>query len=219
MTCDTFYFSPVFRPKLLIIIHNQGFQNLPGTLSPLTFYQTKPSLTTGFMWNTFHYVISRSKNNLAEIRCFTDYNHTEYIFICVCVKYLNSIIYKLSKLIVLYVAQMPDGVIFSCFVKIPLDLCLRPPFSLCVVWKVNMCQAFKLCLSILPLFHVCLVSSLHCCFVFGRASRASMEKGRRAVCAHPGHLAAQRGRGRGGRWSRGSGSAGKKRRFPSSFSL
>lgn len=37
------------------------------------------------MWNTFHYVISRSKNNLAEIRCFTDYNQTEYIFICVCV--------------------------------------------------------------------------------------------------------------------------------------
>lgn len=73
-----------------------------------------------------------------------------------------------------------------------------------------MCQPFKYCLSILPLYLVWLVSSHYCCFVFGRASRASMETGRRAVCAQPGHLAAQRGRGRGGWWSRGSGSAGKK---------
>lgn len=34
-----------------------------------------------------------------------------------------------------------------------------------------------------------------------------------------GHLAAQRGRGRGGRWRRGRGSTGKKRHFPSSLSL
>ncbi|CAB1442100.1 unnamed protein product [Pleuronectes platessa] len=79
-------------------------------------------------------------------------------------------------------------------------------FSSCVVWKVSVCQAIKRCLSALPLYHVWLVSSHHCCLVFGRASRASMEKGRRAVCAQPGHLAAQRGRGCGGRWSRGSGS-------------
>lgn len=83
-------------------------------------------------------------------------------------------------------------------------------FSLCAVWKVSVCQAFKHCPSILPLYLVWLVSSHYCRFVFGRASRASMEKGRRAVCAQPGHLAAQRGRGRGGRWSRGSGSAGKR---------
>lgn len=44
----------------------------------------------------------------------------------------------------------------------------------------------------------------------GRASGASMETGRRAVCVQPGHLAAQRGRRRGGCWSGGSGSAGKK---------
>ncbi len=79
-----------------------------------------------------------------------------------------------------------------------------------LVWKVSVCQAFKHCPSVLPLYLVWLVSSHYCHFVFGRASRASMEKGRRAVCAQPGHLAAQRGRGRGGRRSRGSGSAGKR---------
>lgn len=84
-----------------------------------------------------------------------------------------------------------------------------PLFSLCVLWKVSVCQAFKHRSSILSLCHVWPVSSHHCCFVLRRASRASMEKGRRAVCAQPGHLAAQRGRGRGGRWSGGSGSAGK----------
>lgn len=67
------------------------------------------------------------------------------------------------------------------------------------------------------LYLVWLVSSHYCSFVFGRASRASMETGRRAACAQPGHLAAQRGRGRGGRWSRGSGSAGKRDIFPPLF--
>lgn len=94
-----------------------------------------------------------------------------------------------------------------------------PLFSLCVAWKVRACaSAFKRRLSVLPLYLVWLVSSHYCCFVFGRASRASMEKGRRAVCAQPGHLAAQRGRGRGGWWSRGSWVSGKKRNFPSPFS-
>lgn len=98
----------------------------------------------------------------------------------------------------------------NCFAKVSLGSSGCTLFSFCVVWKVNLRQAFKHCLSILPLYNVWLVSSHYCCFVFGRASRASMEMGRRAVCAHPGHLAAQRGRGRGGRWSRGSWSAGKK---------
>lgn len=98
----------------------------------------------------------------------------------------------------------------NCFEKASSSSPGCPLFSLCVVWKVSVCQAIKHCLSILPLYHVWLVSSHYCCFVFGRASRASMEKGRRAVCAQPGHLAAQRGRGCGGRWSRGSGSAGKR---------
>ncbi len=98
----------------------------------------------------------------------------------------------------------------NCFEKASSASPGCPLFSLCVVWKVSVCQAFKHCLSILPLYLVWLVSSHYCCFVFGRASRASMEEGRRAVCAQPGHLAAQRGRGRGGRWSRGSGSAGKR---------
>lgn len=98
----------------------------------------------------------------------------------------------------------------NCFEKASSSSPGCPLFSLCVVWKVSVCQAFKHCLSILPLYLVWLVSSHYCCFVFGRASRASMEEGRRAVCAQPGHLAAQRGRGRGGRWSRGSGSAGKR---------
>lgn len=71
----------------------------------------------------------------------------------------------------------------------------HPLFSLCVAWKVSVCQAFKHSLSIFPLYLVWLVSSHYCCFMFGRASRASMERGRRAVCAQPCHLAAQRGRG------------------------
>lgn len=75
----------------------------------------------------------------------------------------------------------------------------RPLFSFSILWKVSMCQAIKRRSSILPLCHVWLVSSHHCCSVFWRASRASMEKGRRAVCAQPGHLAAQRGRGCRGR--------------------
>lgn len=89
---------------------------------------------------------------------------------------------------------------------------LEPPLwssagsSLCYVcvWKANVFQFFKSCSSVLPLYFVCPPTTA--VFIFGRASRASMEMGRRAVCAQPGHLAAQRGRGRGGRWSRGRGS-------------
>lgn len=58
-------------------------------------------------------------------------------------------------------------------------------FSLCIVWKVRVCLPSNARLSILSLYHVWLMSSHYCCFVFGRASRASMEKGRRAVCAQP----------------------------------
>lgn len=92
---------------------------------------------------------------------------------------------------------------------------LCSPCSLCGRWLCASPSntACPFCL----LYLVWLVSSHYCSFVFGRASRASMETGRRAVCAQPGHLAAQRGRGRGGRWSRGSGSAGKRDIFPPPF--
>lgn len=110
--------------------------------------------------------------------------------------------------------------IYMCVPQIP-SLCCETsvreagPAARCVVWTpivfpVLQKAARPFCLWYL----VWPVSSHHCSFVFGRASGASMETGRRAVCARPGHLAAQRGRGRGGRWSRGSGSAGKRDIFP-----
>lgn len=76
----------------------------------------------------------------------------------------------------------------TCFVflyKTSLSLPGCALFSLCIVWKVRVCLPSNARLSILSLYHVWLMSSHYCCFVFGRASRASMEKGRRAVCAQP----------------------------------
>lgn len=108
------------------------------------------------------------------------------------------------------------------------DACFKKPswalqavlcFSCALCGRCDVSQALKRRVSVLPLYLVWPVFSRYCCFVFGRASRASMEMGRRAVCAQPGHLAAQRGRGRGGRWSGGSGSAGKRDIPPPLFSL
>lgn len=93
-------------------------------------------------------------------------------------------------------------------------------FSLCIVWKVRVCLPSNARLSILSLYHVWLMSSHYCCFVFGRASRASMEKGRRAVCAQPWPPGCPEGKGAWRAVEKGKGVNGKKETFPlSSLSL
>lgn len=87
-------------------------------------------------------------------------------------------------------------------------------FSLCIVWKVRVCLPSNARLSILSLYHVWLMSSHYCCFVFGRASRASMEKGRRAVCAQPWPPGCPEGKGAWRAVEKGKGVNGKKETFP-----
>lgn len=87
-------------------------------------------------------------------------------------------------------------------------------FSLCIVWKVRVCLPSNARLSILSLYHVWLMSSHYCCFVFGRASRASMEKGRRAVCAQPWPPGCPEGKGAWRAVEKRKGVNGKKETFP-----
>lgn len=97
-----------------------------------------------------------------------------------------------------------------CFDKAPLPcqswLGLSCVLPVCCVEGARPSNALRPSLLCVPVWPA---SSHHCCSVFGWASRASMDKGRRAVCAQPGHLAAQRGRGmegdgaeEGGQWEK-----------------